>query len=193
LAGLERILKNGQFSHQPTVEELKRSYIKHSDSLKAFVEECIEVDVNGTIGKDEFHSTYSTYCREKGLIPKDKLLVGRKLSEIIPVETAHPRKGEERVRSWKGISFREDLAQVAQPAHDNASLKQHFADKLCLSKEKSRATRATCAAYKILKSVPPFKGINDKLYGGWKEGDIVEIPEEEAEPLINDKYIQKVD
>jgi putative DNA primase/helicase len=68
LDGLERLMKNQEFSDRMSIEETRKSYIKKSDSCKAFISECIEITSN--FEDYEFdavvYRAFSDYCiREK--------------------------------------------------------------------------------------------------------------------------------
>ena len=68
LDGLERLMKNQEFSDRMSIEDTRKSYIKKSDSCKAFILECIEITSN--YDDYEFdavvYRAFSDYCiREK--------------------------------------------------------------------------------------------------------------------------------
>ncbi len=102
LEGLERLLKEGKFSNSKTTEELREHYTRLSDSLGGFVMDCIVVDSSSHISKDAFMSAYCEYCKEKKIIPKSKISVGRNITLHIAVESGQVG----RVHSWKGIKFK---------------------------------------------------------------------------------------
>jgi len=193
LEGLKRLMDNGQFTNQPPVSELKTAYIKGSDSLKAFVEECIDADSTGEISKDEFFGTYTAYCRERNLIPKDKQMVGRKLSELIYVESGNVRREEGRIRVWRGIKLREGVEQTVQVEHEPDPSKTDLKIIEYLDKENTCSSSTSSTQYKVMKYVPVFWGADDRLYGGWLPGLIVEIPKQEAEPLLAEAYVEMIE
>jgi len=99
MEGLYRLLSNGRFSHSKTTEEVKEQYERLSNSLLAFVKDCLEVDQNGTVTKSELFSAYAEYCRQYNLPVKSKTSVGRELAEHIPVTSSN--RGKE--RTWVGV------------------------------------------------------------------------------------------
>ncbi|MCJ7560799.1 phage/plasmid primase, P4 family, partial [Candidatus Bathyarchaeota archaeon] len=68
LDGLERLMKNQEFSDRMSIEETRKSYIKKSDSCKAFVSEYVEITSNHEDYEfdDVVYRAFSDYCiREK--------------------------------------------------------------------------------------------------------------------------------
>lgn len=68
LDGLERLMKNQEFSDRMSIEETRKSYIKKSDSCKAFVSECVEITNNHEDYELDtvVYRAFSDYCiREK--------------------------------------------------------------------------------------------------------------------------------
>jgi P4 family phage/plasmid primase-like protien len=69
LAGLKRLLKNGDYSNSKTIEENRELYIRSSDSCKAFAEEQLEEsdDPKDYISTEAIYQDYIKYCQEKRL------------------------------------------------------------------------------------------------------------------------------
>lgn len=68
LDGLERLMKQGEFTDRMSIEDTRKSYIKKSDSCKAFVLECIEITNNYEDYQFDavVYRAFSDYCiREK--------------------------------------------------------------------------------------------------------------------------------
>ena len=63
LAGVDRIIKNGDLTKSKTIENVTRQYFVQSDSVVAFLD---EHDVNEKIKKDAYR-IYVAYCEEYGL------------------------------------------------------------------------------------------------------------------------------
>lgn len=63
LIGLKKIMNKNQFSKSQGAEEIKRRWIRRSDSCAAFVMDFIEQDFDeGIITKSDFRKYYSKYC-----------------------------------------------------------------------------------------------------------------------------------
>lgn len=69
LAGLKRLLANGDFTNCKSIEENRQLYIRSSDSCKAFVEEQLEESMEPTdyIPTETIYQLYVTYCQENRL------------------------------------------------------------------------------------------------------------------------------
>jgi phage/plasmid-associated DNA primase len=69
LAGLKRLLKNGDFTNSKTIEENRELYIRSSDSCKAFAEECLEEsdDPEDCIATESLYQSYVSYVKKNRL------------------------------------------------------------------------------------------------------------------------------
>lgn len=75
LAGVERILKNGDLSKSETIDDVTRQYFVQSDSVIAFLE---EHDINEKVTKDAYRM-YVAYCEEHGLTAVGNTEFGRRV------------------------------------------------------------------------------------------------------------------
>jgi len=112
LEGLKRLLQRGDFSRSISTEEAREQYIRMSDPLAAFVEECVEEDPNVWISKDEFYAAFCEYCREKRLPIISKSVVGRRLPQLLRVENYRPKVGGARITAWRGIRLKKEEQEV---------------------------------------------------------------------------------
>jgi len=114
LEGLKRLLKNKDFSRSLSTEEAREQYIKMSDSLAAFVQECVEEAPNAWISKDEFYAAYTAYCRQNKLPIISKGVVGRRLPLLCRVESYRPKVAGVRITAWKGIRLKKQEEEIAE-------------------------------------------------------------------------------
>jgi len=84
LEGLRRIIKNKGFSFSKTRKEIETEWVLRTNSLKAFVDACIERDPEYAIEKDGFYQKYCEFCEEFDISPISKEGVGRRLPQILP-------------------------------------------------------------------------------------------------------------
>lgn len=75
LAGVERILKNGDLSKSKTIDDVTRQYFVQSDSVVAFLD---EHDVNEKVTSAAYRM-YAAYCEEHGLNAVGNTEFGRRL------------------------------------------------------------------------------------------------------------------
>jgi putative DNA primase/helicase len=114
IEGLKRVLKNSEFSSDITPEQVAEIYKRMSNSLLAFVMDCLEVDCNNHLSKTEVYNAYVVYCQKNNIPCKTKDGVGKELGRHIPIsETWQGRE-----RNWMGIKFKV-VQQVQQEQHRN--------------------------------------------------------------------------
>lgn len=115
LQGLERLLKQGQFSNAPSIEETRAQYIRTADSCQSFIEEQTEIDLNDNvyIPDDIFYQTYITYCL------KNKLPTQKKAQLTITMQKTRPEAKHinqrilgKPVLVWRYIKFVATVATV---------------------------------------------------------------------------------
>jgi len=106
LEGLKRLEVAGEFSSAITADEMAELYERMSDSLAAFVQDCVEHTPDSRIGKEEFYAVYAAYCRQNKLPPKSKDLVGKSLAQYVNVISERPEIGDKRMYVWKGIKVK---------------------------------------------------------------------------------------
>jgi len=116
LEGLKRLLKNGRFSETETMEVMKHHYIKHANSAKAFINDCLEYkEYNEEKGKNNyietnlFYSAYIKFCQENNLRSMRKALLTVNMQQYMNgAVLTQIRKGkgkkQKRIRVWKNVT-----------------------------------------------------------------------------------------
>ena len=130
LIGLKRLRENGRFSDDRTSDEIKRQYIRMSNSLKAFIEEgCIigpnnEVPKSGGVGS--FYTEYMGYCEENRLAKKDASTVGRDIIQISSIISAGRSRrfatDGKAVPIWHGIRLKTDADSDTEEEEESGGL-----------------------------------------------------------------------
>lgn len=106
LSGLDRLLNNGRFSNTATTSQMRELYMRMSNPLQFFVEQCLDVDPLTAIKKDDLYLAFVEFCWAKKLPTKAKNVFGRELPQYITVESTRITDDEgNRVMAWKGIKF----------------------------------------------------------------------------------------
>jgi P4 family phage/plasmid primase-like protien len=82
LDGLDRLIKNKQFSTTQGSDEVKSSWIRKSNSFVAFCEEHIEQCYDGKILKKDLRKVYSDYCKEHKVPGKSDIVIKIVLQEL---------------------------------------------------------------------------------------------------------------
>lgn len=100
MEGLDRLLRNGRFTYQKTVEETRDLYYRIHDGITLFTKTCLSLGEYDFISKDDMYVIYCKYC-DKMRIPKEsKEKVGRALKKL-GVEEIRRRIGKERIYGWQ--------------------------------------------------------------------------------------------
>jgi len=104
LEGLKRLFENGGFSNSKSVENIKKTYIRKSDSLRAFIMDSVIEDADSITPKGIFKKEYTKYCR----FHKIKSFSDRAIKEEITKIAEDERKsidGEQKA-CWVGIRIK---------------------------------------------------------------------------------------
>jgi P4 family phage/plasmid primase-like protien len=105
LEGLNRLLKNQDFTDEQNIEQIREKYLRMSNSTAAFVMDKINISPEGYIPKKELYSTYTEYCRAMKYPVVSENVFHKKLQAEIRVEDYRPRIDGIRVQTWRGISW----------------------------------------------------------------------------------------
>jgi len=107
LDGLQRVLTNAKFSYGKTVDQTQSYYLRASDPVYAFVEDCCELDSDAVTSKDVLFEAFKNYCKEgkTPLINRDSFAKALKNSPHFRVTLTRPTVDGERVHSWRGIKL----------------------------------------------------------------------------------------
>jgi putative DNA primase/helicase len=108
LEGLDRIMKQGDFSLHMTPEETRKFYIQTSNNAQAYIENEITVtDSEGDIiFNDVLFREYVTYCHKNGLKPKRKAEFVTAMGDFCTGAEKfrrRPEKGDNPAMAWRFI------------------------------------------------------------------------------------------
>ena len=115
LEGLKRLFENGGFSNSKSVSNIKKMYIRKSDSLRAFIMDYIIEEYNEWIPKTMFKMKYAKYCK----LHKIKTFTDKIIREEITKIAEDERKsinGEQK-GCWVGIKFRDDKSKGSKDSN----------------------------------------------------------------------------
>lgn len=103
--GLKRLLTNGKFSNEKGSEFNRKLWIR-SDSVKAFLEECVETDLQAYEPKNKVYDTYHEFCLNNGISPLDSLRFGHKLKDSIGYQECQHKINGSRVWCYTGFKLK---------------------------------------------------------------------------------------
>lgn len=130
LDGLDRLLKNGDFSYSQSNKEVKDTWLRKSDSVSAFIMDCVEEKEN-SISKADFRKIYATYCKKYKLKLSDNKHIKETLETTLGVSDQYIKifHDDKQRWCWNGIKVREDkieelevknITQVGKETEDDS-------------------------------------------------------------------------
>ena len=128
LEGLSRLLRDKDFSLSSTAKEIKNTWLRLSNSVRAFGEDCIIADVPSYIPKQVFKVVYLQYCQKKRLKPLTTKSIKYTLEILYGAYEDRKYIGQERPYCWCGIKFKDsaridydiDSIKIGEDTDENA-------------------------------------------------------------------------
>jgi putative DNA primase/helicase len=110
LEGLQRLLKNGDFSYQSSPEEVAERYLTLSDPVLSFVNDCCELEAEAITEKGNLYEAFTTYCKERQVSLISKESFGRNLrnSPTLHIGITRLRENGQRPYAWRGIKLKDE-------------------------------------------------------------------------------------
>jgi len=119
LDGLNRLLKNGDFTYGKTVEEVQEQYEELSDPVYAYVKEYLEVNLGEAIAKDELYEHHVKWCRERKLPITPKNMLTGKLSKHLPeMRTGYVGSRGNTKPAYRNIAWKQLEAEIDEQGND---------------------------------------------------------------------------
>ena len=106
IEGLHNILKQKDFSYSTGVEEIKKFWIRKSDSFTSFAMDHLEEDYNSSLSKPRLRKAFSRYCKENKIRGVSDRNIKTVLEEMFGVTERQDWEIKERV--WDGVKFKND-------------------------------------------------------------------------------------
>jgi len=101
LDGLDRLLKQEDFSYSKSSEEVKTLWLRKSNSCYAFIKDHATESYDEVVSKPEFRKEYSKYCRKNKL----KSMGDKSIKYTLSDQLGAGEKEIDRVRYWCGFSL----------------------------------------------------------------------------------------
>jgi len=106
LEGLDRLLKQSDFSYSKSVEDVKMMWIRKSNSFKAFFMDCLEEEYDNNIKKQKLRKLYVDYCKKHKLPSVSDKMIKYSLSEM-GISDERLYDGNSQVWYWCSIKFKD--------------------------------------------------------------------------------------
>lgn len=109
LEGLQRLLKNGNFSTYRDFENVTEYMKEAREPVAIFINTCLEHNIGIETSKNEIHKKYLEFCRSNNLPTLVSNAFSRKFKQYLPHEW-NVDEGQTRTKgkTWKGIKFKND-------------------------------------------------------------------------------------
>jgi len=108
LIGLKRLHELKDFSFNKSTQEVRKMWIRKSDSFKAFVMDKVKEGFGLSIEKGDLRQHYHQYCIENDLKPVGDKSITYTLTTEHGAYDKQVRIDDERVRVWMGIDVKKD-------------------------------------------------------------------------------------
>lgn len=116
LVGYYRLKEQKAFSNAETMNDVMEQWKQSSDSVYAFVAQCLESKPNAFVTKEDMYNAYCDFCDDRDLDKESKNGFGRKLPEQnIRLTSGTRLVGTQRKNSWENIVLRGELPPQPEP------------------------------------------------------------------------------
>lgn len=105
LDGLDRLLKNKEFTYSKGTAEIKEMWIRKSDSFMAFCMDCLEQDHSSFIPKGLLRRNFNNYCKKHKIAGVSDKSIKATLEEMFGVSESRRIVNETLEHCWDGIRF----------------------------------------------------------------------------------------
>lgn len=107
IVGLDRLMKNKDFSTTSTAKEIQDDWQRKSNSVIAFCKCCVEEHFDGQIVKQEFLRRYKNYCDDHQVKQMSNKQIKITLKELYGADDNYVSSiGGFRQRVWEGVKWR---------------------------------------------------------------------------------------
>ena len=84
---------------------MREEWIKHSDSVKSFIIDCVIQDPDAYIEKEQLYEEYEKYCRKKNYPILSNITFNRDIISNLGVIEFRPQSIN-RKRCWRGLTIK---------------------------------------------------------------------------------------
>lgn len=113
IEGLKVLHTNQKFSMNRTTDGIRLMYLRLSDSVAAFSQECVEQDPDGyKLPKEQWVEYYFEYCRKSNIVAVSQDLFFKLFPKMVKLQERKLNIDGERERVWVGIKFKENVKTV---------------------------------------------------------------------------------
>ena len=111
IAGLNRLLENGDFTGSTSADETKERYEQASNTVYNFFHDCITEDPEYYIVKIKLIEAYRRYCETKDFTHRSAKEFIKEMKALTKMEDERKTIGTGRPRVWLGIKLKEECEE----------------------------------------------------------------------------------
>lgn len=106
LDGLDRLMQFKTFSSTKGSEEIKKLWIRKSNSVMAFCLDNIEEHYEGYISKKDFRKRYMDFCKQHKITSRSDFVIKRTLEELFGTSEGNAFIQDKYDKVWEGIKWK---------------------------------------------------------------------------------------
>jgi len=107
LDGLKRLLEQGRFTESESRKQVEAQYRRWSEPVEYFVEKYCEFGRDLFVEKRELYDRYCEVADDEDLPDLSDEEFGKQMKKVPRVTSSRIRRGNERVRVWKGVALKD--------------------------------------------------------------------------------------
>ncbi len=111
IAGLNRLLQNNVFSTSATVEEVRWKYLRMSNAVAKFVEECCHIDPTAYVEKQVLFDQFEDWCDKKKMPTMSSKKFFARLRSVCKIEDFQPHA---QARCFLGLRLKAEIGKVVE-------------------------------------------------------------------------------
>jgi len=191
----------------PTInKDAKREWIRSTDSVRAFLEDCTVEDKDSFVCKEDLYNAYVEYCHIMDYDAVSNNAFARRVNSMYP--SFRPRVGKKQKRAYKGIKLlpkeewntsekqqeekESEPSEVKIPSSDTERIMAYLnSDNGNNGADKVEYVKIKIIRMPVGTDKVEFVGMDGKVYSIGL-GDVVEVPEENARPMLDKGYAMRV-
>jgi putative DNA primase/helicase len=111
LDGLQRLLRNRNFTVSESLEDLEETWEILADTVKAFADRCITNEPLRAETVDKVYAAYRGFCENHKVTPVERKRFSKELNDTIG-DNVQQSQGEVRIRVWRNIVLKTEAERI---------------------------------------------------------------------------------
>jgi|AntAceMinimDraft_18_1070375.scaffolds.fasta_scaffold13501_6 putative DNA primase/helicase len=113
--GYQRLKAKGFFSNETTASRVEKFWLRKANSAKAFIDDCLILDYDSEISKEEFRKEYHNYCIKHNIRQMSEKAINITLIKDLGISDKQVNTKDTRYRVWTGIKIKNNSPMVFSP------------------------------------------------------------------------------